>query len=151
MVAILSEPRCVNKVKQFINHNHCTVLLYQWPSIHDHWTAPLHLNENVVNLMKFSSPTALDVVKMTTSSAASDENFTKMTTFQFQYVRIIHDHCTAFDTLRPTQEGRHSAEEIFESIFLNENYHLLILSSLKFAHWCQININHKSTLVSNQL
>ena len=34
--------------------------------------------------MKFSSLAALKVVKLTTSSAASDENFIKMTTFSFQ-------------------------------------------------------------------
>ena len=35
--------------------------------------------------MKFSSLAALEVVKMTTSSAASDENFVKMTSFSFQW------------------------------------------------------------------
>ena len=35
--------------------------------------------------MKCSSLAALEVVKMTTSSAASDENFVKMTTFLFQW------------------------------------------------------------------
>ena len=44
----------------------------------------LHWNGNVFILMKFSSLAALKVVKMTTSSAASDENFIKMTTFSFQ-------------------------------------------------------------------
>ena len=48
--------------------------------------------------MKFSSLAALKVVKMTTSSAASDENFIKMTTFSFQWYSIwlpIHrDVCT---------------------------------------------------------
>ena len=44
------------------------------PRIHDHWTAQLNLNENAVILMKFSSLAALDVDKMTNSSAASDEN-----------------------------------------------------------------------------
>ena len=44
----------------------------------------VHWNGNVVILMKFSSLAALEVVKMTTSSAASDENFVKMTTFSFQ-------------------------------------------------------------------
>ena len=39
--------------------------------------------------MKCSSLAALEVVKMTTSSAASDENFVKMTTFLFQ----CHWHC----------------------------------------------------------
>ena len=34
--------------------------------------------------MKFSSLAALTVVKMTTSSAASDENFVKLTTFSFE-------------------------------------------------------------------
>ena len=44
----------------------------------------VHWNGNVFILMKFSSLAALKVVKMTTSSAASDENFVKMTTFSFQ-------------------------------------------------------------------
>ena len=45
-----------------------------------------HWNGNVFILMKFSSLAALEVVKMTTSSAASDENFVKMTTFLFQCI-----------------------------------------------------------------
>ena len=49
------------------------------PTVH-HW------NGNVFILMKFSSLAALKVVKMTTSSAASDENFVKMTTFSFQWL-----------------------------------------------------------------
>ena len=44
----------------------------------------IHWNGNVLILMKFSSLAALKVVKMTTYSAASDENFVKMTTFSFQ-------------------------------------------------------------------
>ena len=40
-------------------------------------------------LMKFSSLAALEVVKMTTSSAASGENFVKMTTFSFQCYHCI--------------------------------------------------------------
>ena len=39
--------------------------------------------------MKFSSLAALKVVKMTTSSAASDENFVKMTTFSFQWLCVL--------------------------------------------------------------
>ena len=46
----------------------------------------LHWNGNVFILMKFSSLAALEVVKMTTSSAASDQNFVKMTTFSFQWI-----------------------------------------------------------------
>ena len=37
-----------------------------------------------MGLIKGSSLAALEVVKMTTSNAASDENFVKMTTFLFQ-------------------------------------------------------------------
>ena len=44
----------------------------------------IHWNGKVFILMKCSSLAALEVVKMTTSSAASDENFVKMTTFLFQ-------------------------------------------------------------------
>ena len=44
------------------------------------------LNGNVIILTKFSSLAALEVARMTTSSAASDENFVKMTlTFRFQW------------------------------------------------------------------
>ena len=55
---------------------------------------PIHWNENVVILMKFSSLAALEVVILTTFSAASDENFIKMKTFPFQ--------CTLLDMWLPT-------------------------------------------------
>ena len=48
-----------------------------------------HWNGKVFILMKCSSLAALEVVKMTTSSAASDENFVKMTTFWFQWITLI--------------------------------------------------------------
>ena len=44
----------------------------------------IHWNENVVILTKFSSLAALEVVILTTFSAANDENFIKMKTFPFQ-------------------------------------------------------------------
>ena len=47
----------------------------------------IHWNENVVILTKFLSLAALEVVILTTSSVASDENFTKMKTFSFQCCR----------------------------------------------------------------
>ena len=50
------------------------------------WTA--HWNGNIVMLMGFSSSAALEVAKMTTSSAAGDENFIKMITFPCQWVKI---------------------------------------------------------------
>ena len=50
---------------------------------HKHWT------KNVVILTKFSSLAALEVVILTTSSAASDEHFIKMKTFPFQWTTLI--------------------------------------------------------------
>ena len=72
----------------------------------------LHWNGNVFILMKFSSLAALKVVKMTTSSAASDENFVKMTTFSFQcktgiyyeatITRILFDQCAYLNSSPPS-------------------------------------------------
>ena len=45
----------------------------------------LTLKRKSCHLTKLSSLAALEVVKMTTSSVASDENFIKMTTFPFQW------------------------------------------------------------------
>ena len=45
----------------------------------------------VIILIKFLSLDVLKVVKMTTFSAASDENFIKMTTFLFQYICSLID------------------------------------------------------------
>ena len=42
-------------------------------------SVPVYWNRNAIILTEFSSLVALEVVKMTTSSAASDENFIKMT------------------------------------------------------------------------
>ena len=52
-----------------------------------HWG--IHWNKNVVILTKFSSLAALEVVILTTSSAASDEHFIKMKTFPFQCKCVI--------------------------------------------------------------
>ena len=56
--------------------------IHQWSIGVDDYT--LHWNGNVVILTKFSSLAALEVVILTTFSAASDENFIKMKTFPFQ-------------------------------------------------------------------
>ena len=56
------------------------------PRVKNRCETGLHWNENVVILTKSSSLAALKVVKMTTFSAASDENFIKMTTFPFQCI-----------------------------------------------------------------
>ena len=44
-----------------------------------------------------------------------------------------------FNTLRPRQNGRHFADDIFNCISLNENIHILIKISLKFVHKGPIN------------
>ena len=43
-----------------------------------------------------------------------------------------------FNTLRPRQNGRLFADDIFKWIFLNENVWISIKSSLKFVHMCPI-------------
>ena len=48
-----------------------------------------HWNGNVIILTKFSSLAALEVVRMTTSSATSDENFIKMTTFPCLCIQVL--------------------------------------------------------------
>ena len=45
----------------------------------------------------------------------------------------------AFNTLRPRQNGRHFADDIFECIFLNENVWISLEISLKFVHDVRIN------------
>ena len=45
-----------------------------------------------------------------------------------------HSCCeTLFNSLRPRQNGRHFADDIFKCIFLNENVWILIKISLKFV------------------
>ena len=64
-----------------------------------------HWDENVAILMKFSSLAAPEVVKLTTSSAANDDNFIKRTTFPFQWMTSfnmadeISGNLTAFRVL----------------------------------------------------
>ena len=67
-------------------YRHCNgiTLIHMGKSIYS-WTQQHHWNKNVVILTKFSSLAALEVVILTTSSAASDEHFIKMKTFPFQW------------------------------------------------------------------
>ena len=48
--------------------------------------------------------------------------------YTFPYFR-----CHVINTLRPRQNGRHFADDIFKRIFLNENVWILIKISLKFV------------------
>ena len=50
----------------------------------------------------------------------------------YRYLHMI-EICTYFNTLRPKQNGRHFADDIFKCIFLNENVRILIKISLKFV------------------
>ena len=47
--------------------------------------------------------------------------------------------CTCINTLRPTQNGRHFADDTSKRIFLNENVLILIYISLKFVPKAPIN------------
>ena len=47
-----------------------------------------HWNENVVILMKFSSLAALEVVILTTFSAASDENFSDESVIWYLFLEL---------------------------------------------------------------
>ena len=55
---------------------------------------------------------------------------------------LCHRHPKDFAvvyTLRPRQNGRHFADDIFKYIFLNKNVRIMIKISLKFVHQGQIN------------
>ena len=51
----------------------------------------------------------------------------------------VKSHTALFDTLRPRNNGRHFADDIFKCIFLNENVFISIKISLKFVPKGQIN------------
>ena len=44
------------------------------------------------------------------------------------------------NTLRPRQNGRHFADDIFKRIFLNKNFWVWNRISLKYVSWCLIDI-----------
>ena len=94
----------------------------------------------------FPSLATLEVIILTSSSAASDENLIKMT-FLFQGVPVMRKEFPCHDllmwcmlpcfsrinTLKPRQNGRHFADNIFKCIFLNENVWIMVKISLKFV------------------
>ena len=49
------------------------------------------------------------------------------------------DSCTCINTLRPRQNGRHFADDMFKCIFMNENVWIPIRISLKFVPKVPIN------------
>ena len=52
---------------------------------------------------------------------------------------VVLNHHKSFNILRPRQNGRHFAEDIFKRIFLNENIWIPIKISLKFVSKGSIN------------
>ena len=68
-----------------------------WDILYGHW------NGNVVILMKFSWLAVLEVVKTTTSSAASHENFIKWHHFRFS---VVQAHKTALSKFWVWKVGR---------------------------------------------
>ena len=64
---------------------------------------------------------------------------------KFQWSYIVYRGHRRFNALRPRQNGRHFADDIFKWIFLNENVWIPIKISLKFVP--QGPINNIPTLV----
>ena len=93
---------------------HVLLYVYIHVSIYGH-VVQMHWNGNVFILMKFSSLAALKVVKMTTSSAASDENFVKMTTFPFQCV------CPGFSSISNRYHWKSPLRSRFEVFLSSES------------------------------
>ena len=81
---LLKSPTCSATIGQFCgtttNHKN-PIWSNDVTNQNEHW------NENVVILTKFLSLASLEVVILTTSSAANDENFIKMKTFPFQWMQ----------------------------------------------------------------
>ena len=82
--------------------------------IHNHKTQQncatiLHWNGNVINLAKFSSLVALAVVKMTTASAASNENSVKITIFLLDCYCMSHNVVMALESSGPVSRAPFTA------------------------------------------
>ena len=60
-------------------------------------------------------------------------------------VRLSGPLCPLFNTLRPRQNGRRFADDVFKCIFLNENAWILLKISLKFVP--KVPINNMPALV----
>ena len=88
-----------------------------------HWPHYFHWNKNVVILTKFSSLAALEVVILTTSSAASDEHFIKMKTFPFQ--------CSSHNHYQPTIE---TFRQTWHELWLDERQINSLSISVEFDH-----------------
>ena len=70
------------------------------------------------------------------AGTSSDSNF-KLSDLSSVYCNTVWS--SLFNTLRPRQNGRHFADDIFKCIFLNENVCIPIKISLKFVPECPNN------------
>ena len=70
------------------------------------------------------------------AGTSSDSNF-KLIDLSLVYCNTVWS--SLFNTLRPRQNGRHFADDIFKCIFLNENVWIPIKISLKFVPECPNN------------
>ena len=107
-------------------------------------------NGNVLILMKFSSLAALDVVKMTTSSAANDENFFKMTTFSSLCTLILFPSTTPLNYSRFGYYGviKPTLRSLIFPVFRNyQNSVCLIrhLTHIWLSNKCNIKYGYGST------
>ena len=104
-----------------------------------------HWNGNVVILTKFSSLAALKVVILTTFGAASDENFIKMMTFPFLWIRrqaIIWTNANVPPIGTP---GKTSGEILINTTFSDGQMHLKNV----YANCQQIENDMSKSLRSN--
>ena len=62
-----------------------------------------------------------------------------------RHLRGQYFYCTTINSLRPRQNGRHFADDIFKCIFVNENAWISLKNSLKFVP--KVRINNIAALV----
>ena len=98
----------------------------------------IHWNGNVVILMTFSSLATLEVVKMTTSIAASDENFIKMMTFQCQCWSCSKHQSSSLESLQcQKQKGCPTDSFILSPDIVCHSFvqHPMLVLMIKLLHW----------------
>ena len=79
------------------------------------------------------APAATIIPADTTSSISSPRGSAKYQIYIFLLVIDIPGSLGAINTLKPRQNGRYFADDIFKYIFLNENVWIPIKISLKFV------------------
>ena len=85
--------------------------------------------------------TNADILSIGSLVTNFSETWIKIRNFSFMkmHLKMSSAKCQSFvqgawvDSLRPRQNGRHIADDIFKCIFLNENVWILIKISLKFV------------------